>query len=80
VWKITALRILSITGLGILLFLFLLMMFGRIEGRYIRRRKHRAAKENKNTHIIISVIYILSLFTTVLLCFYIIEQGIGGTM
>lgn len=79
-WKIAVLRFLSIIVLGLLLFLFLLMMFGQIEGRYIKIRRHRTAKIHKNTHAIISIIYVLSLFAVVYLCFYIIDLRIGGTM
>jgi type IV secretory pathway component VirB8 len=55
-------------------------MYGGIEGRYIKIRKHRVAKDNKSTRVIISIIYILSLFATVLLCFYAMKQRIGGTL
>ena len=56
------------------------MMFGRIEGRYIRIRKHKVTKDYKSTRVLISIIYILFLFATVILCFYIMDQRIGGAM
>ncbi len=79
-WEIAALRMLLITLLGILLFLFLLKMMGRIEGRYIKIRKHKVTGNSNHTKVIISMIYIILLVVTVLFCFYIIDWRIGGTM